>query len=62
MPRCLWIFSKPGEFPVHRCGEAVGYRMVPDDDGRPRRKYFGFCPDHMKAAEEMERAEELADD
>lgn len=51
MPRtCMWIFSRPGEVPVHRCGEKVGYVMVKDDDNRPIRQYHAFCPEHLEAA------------
>jgi hypothetical protein len=48
---CGWIFSKPGEFPVRRCGAPVGYRLVKDDDGRPVRQYHPWCPEHTEAAE-----------
>lgn len=47
---CCWIFSKPGELPVHRCGQPVGYRMVRDDDQNLVRQYYPLCPEHAAAA------------
>jgi len=55
--RCSWLLSGVGEFPERRCGAAVRYHMVRDDDDNLVRKYEHFCETHKKRADE-EDAEE----
>lgn len=56
MANCRWVKSPatPGVNAVF-CEKPVHFKMVPDDDDRPVRKYNAFCDEHMQKAEQQEQ-------